>query len=435
VSSENRLDRGRRTLDSGLSAAVTDARDRSLALVADLSDAQLMGPRLPTVSPLLWEIGHAAWFQEKWVLRDGGRLPSIRSDADALWDSMAIPHDVRWDLPLPSREETFNYSRQVLARCLETLEQPDGPRRMLHLLTLFHEDMHTEAFTYTRQTLAYPPPAFLPALPPARAEAGPLPGDVHLPGGEFRLGAEPEAPFVFDNEQWSHPVEVAPFAIARAPVTQGEFAAFVEDGGYRREALWSPEGWAWRAEAGAEQPLYWRRGGGGGWERRDFDRWARLEPHRPALHVNWHEAGAYCRWAGRRLPTEAEWEMAASWDPAAGRKRRYPWGDTAPGEEHANLDWRGRGCVDVAAFPAGDSPAGCRQMIGNVWEWVTDTFAPYPGFEPGPYREYSEPWFHTHKVLRGGCWATRSRLIRTTWRNFYQPHRRDVWAGFRTCAA
>jgi iron(II)-dependent oxidoreductase len=161
------------------------------------------------------------------------------------------------------------------------------------------------------------------------------------------------------------------------------------------------------------------------------------------LHVNWYEADAYCRWAGRRLPTEAEWETAASAEPSAGgrrgdalapTKRRFPWGDATPTPDRANLDWRAMGCVDVGAFPAGESAFGCRQMIGNVWEWTSDDFAPYPGFEVDPYQEYSEPWFGTHKVLRGGCWTTRSRLLRNTWRNFYRPDRRDVWAGFRTCA-
>jgi iron(II)-dependent oxidoreductase len=173
---------------------------------------------------------------------------------------------------------------------------------------------------------------------------------------------------------------------------------------------------------------------------RNFDEWVALDDRLPVIHVNWHEASAYCRWADRRLPTEAEWEMAASVGrPSNGRglttrKRRYPWGDDSPTPERANLDWRAMGCIAVDALPAGDSAFGCRQMIGNVWEWTASDFNPYPGFFPGPYREYSEPWFGDHKVLRGGCWVTRSRLIHNTYRNFYTPDRRDVWAGFRTCA-
>jgi iron(II)-dependent oxidoreductase len=259
------------------------------------------------------------------------------------------------------------------------------------------------------------------------------------------LGATPDLPFVFDNEKWAHPVEVAPFWIARAAVTNSEFALFVQEGGYQRREWWSDEGWRWREESGAEQPLYWRRESSVRWRRRAFDRLVPLEPHRPALHVNWYEAEAYCRFAGRRLPTEAEWEMAASGEPAAvgrgltERKRRYPWGDEPPTPAHAHLDWRAGsagegGCVDVGAYPEGDSAFGCRQMVGNVWEWTSSAFLPYPGFVVDPYKEYSEPWFGTRKVLRGGCWTTRSRLIRNTWRNFYTPDRRDVWAGFRTCA-
>lgn len=267
------------------------------------------------------------------------------------------------------------------------------------------------------------------------AEGGAWPGDVFVPGGTFMLGATPDEPFVFDNEKWAHPVPLRSFAIARAPVTQSEFAAFVEDDGYRRRELWSEAGWHWRQTARAEQPLYWQRQRDG-WLRRDFDRWLPLEPHRPVLHVNWYEAEAYCRWAGRRLLSEVEWEAAAaaSGPDLAGPKRRFPWGDSPPDATRAHLDGYALGCCDVAALPDGDSAWGCRQMIGNVWEWTADDFGPYPGFTPDPYRDYSQPWFTSHKVLRGGAWMTRGRLLRNTWRNFYQPDRRDVWAGFRTCA-
>jgi len=259
-------------------------------------------------------------------------------------------------------------------------------------------------------------------------------GDVLIYGGTLLLGATPDEPFVFDNEKWAHLVLVQPFAIARAPVTQAEFAAFVDDEGYRRPELWSEAGWTWRQTAKAEQPSYWQRQGHN-WLRRDFDRWVALEPNRPVLHVSWYEAEAYCRWAGRRLPTEAEWEAAAACDPKlTGQRRRYPWGDAPPDATRAQLDGYALGCCDVAALPEGDSACGCRQMLGNVWEWTADDFGPYPGFTPDPYRDYSQPWFGTHKVLRGGAWPTRARLLRNTWRNFYKPDRRDVWAGFRTCA-
>jgi iron(II)-dependent oxidoreductase len=252
------------------------------------------------------------------------------------------------------------------------------------------------------------------------------------------LGSDDDTGFVFDNEQRAHEVVVEPFSISRTAVTQAEFAEFVNDTGYRRRELWSDEGWRWRAGAGASHPVYWRSAGKDEWERRVFDQWVPLEPDLPVIHVNWYEAEAYCRWAKRRLPTEAEWEMAASCEPAADGgvaplKRKYPWGGEPPTPELTNLDWRGGGCVPVSALSAGDSAFGVRQMIGNVWEWTATDFGPYPGFSAGPYKEYSAPWFGDHKVLRGGCWATRSRLIRNNYRNFYKPDRRDVWAGFRTC--
>ena len=421
-----------------LAEGVRDARRRTLELVDDLDDAQLLGPRLAIVNPLLWEIAHVAWFQEKWVLRHALGEPPIRADGDALWDSGAIPHDTRWDLSLPTRAESLAYMREVHEQVLDRLERAQVDERVAYFVryTTFHEDMHDEAFTYTRQTLGYPAPRL--SGRGWATSSGALPGDVEVPGGTFLLGAASSELFVFDNEKWAHPVEVQPFAIARAPVTQAEFAAFVDEGGYRHDACWSEAGRAWRDAAGAEHPVHWRREGAA-WLRRDFDAWVPLEPHRPVIHVNWHEAQAYCRWAGRRLPTEAEWEAAAALEPAAGggfgaRKRRFPWGDEEPTVERANLDARAMGCLDVSALPEGDSAFGCRQMLGNVWEWTATAFGPYPGFVPDAYREYSEPWFGDHKVLRGGCWVTRSRLLRNTWRNFYTPNRRDVWAGFRTCA-
>jgi len=411
-----------------LSAWLQDARSRTLRLVADLTDAQLVGPQLPTVNPLLWEIGHVAWFQEKWVLRRGGQ-ESLRSDADSLYDSAAIPHDVRWDLRLPCRAETLSYMERVQdhvqALAQQALDECDA---YFVQLAIFHEDMHAEAFAITRQTLGYPPP--LPgSAPTVSPSEGPLPGDVRIPGGTYLLGARQDEGFVFDNEKWAHPVDLAPYAIARAPVTQAEFAAFVEDNGYLHRELWSSAGWTWRTEHRAEHPVYWRWSRDG-WERRAFDRWVPLEPDWPMVHVNWYEADAWCRWAGRRLPTEAEWELAAS----GIEKRRYPWGENAPDACFANLDTARLECADVSAFSAGDCPFGCRQMIGNVWEWTADDFLPYPGFVADPYKEYSEPWFGTHEALRGGSWATPGRLLRNTWRNFYKPHRAGMWAGFRTCA-
>jgi iron(II)-dependent oxidoreductase len=429
------------TTGAQLADWVWDARQHTFSLVSDLSNSQLIGPQLPILNPLLWEIGHVAWFQEKWVLRRDPEKKSLRPDADTLYDSAAIAHDTRWDLALPSRQETLRYLADVRDRVTERLRKGEPSRDDVYfaLLSVFHEDMHNEAFLYTRQTLSYPAPKRNEAASIARA-AGALPGDVHIPGGSFRLGSEQGEPFVFDNEKWAHQVSVQSFAIACAPVTQAEFGAFVEDDGYRKRLCWSDEGWNWRTQSDAHHPVYWQRQSGGRWLRRNFDQWVPLEPDRPVLHVNWYEAEAYCRWAGRRLPTELEWEVAAageldlSGQGLASSKRRFPWGAQSPAPRHANLDGEALGCVDVAAGSDGDSAFGCRQMIGNVWEWTASDFLPYPGFSADPYKEYSAPWFGDHKVLRGGCWATRARLLRNTWRNFYKPDRRDVWAGFRTCA-
>lgn len=429
---------------------VTDARQRTIWLVEDLSDEQLIGPRLPIVNPLLWEIAHAAWFQEFWVLRHMGQRLPIRQELDSLYDSIAIDHELRWDLPLLSRAGTMKYLHQVQQRVLEFLAHraPDEELTYYVKLSVFHEDMHTEAFTYTRQTLGYPAPRWPSSITAdaescgGRAAGGAghgrgLAGDVEIPAGTYVLGAQREEPFVFDNEMWAHPVRLGPAAIAPAAVTQSEFAEFVDDDGYRRSEFWCREGWRWKLACGADQPLYWQRQTQGRWLRRDFDQWLPLEPDRPMIHVNWFEASAYCRWAGRRLPTEAEWEVAASTGAPDNRqpgRRRYPWGDQPPDVARVNMDWQARGTVPVHAKGPGDSALGCRQMLGNVWEWTASVFQPYPGFEVGPYREYSRSCFGACKVLRGGCWTTRSRLIRNTWRNFYRPDRRDVWAGFRTCA-
>ncbi|WP_242894402.1 selenoneine synthase SenA [Actinomadura litoris] len=418
-----------------LAGWVVEAAGRALDLVADLDDEQMIGPLLPTVNPLLWEIGHLAWFQEKFVLRDVCGLEPAIAGADALYDSGAVPHDTRWLLRLPTRGETAAYVRTVAERVAEQVERADAVDVVHHFAryTVHHYDTHTEALTYTRQNLGYPPPV-LPGLtdagPPEGRDAGALPGDAGFAGGTFPLGARMSDPFVYDNEKWAHEFVVAPFAMARAPVTQAEFAAFADDGGYTDPRFW-PDGGAWLAATGATQPAYWR-GGPGGRQRRSFDTWVDLEPHLPVCHVSWWEAEAYCRWAGRRLPTEAEWEFAATGGARA--RPAYPWGDDPPGAATAATDWRSTGPVDVGACAAGEGPAGCRQLVGNVWEWTASDFAAYPNFERDAYAENSEQFFGGRKVLRGGAWATRGRYVRSALRNYFTPDRRDVLAGFRTCA-
>ncbi len=421
-----------------------DARDRTLELVRDLDDEQLMGPRLPTVNPLRWEIAHVAYFYEYFILRQLYGCESVLGErADQLYDSIAIDHDVRWDLPLLTRAETLSYLSAVFNRLVERLEGGMATEQdsFIYQFGIFHEDMHTEAFFWTRQILAYGTPALAVACDVSAARAaGAHPGWAKVPGGAFLLGAGRNAPFLFDNEKWAHPVTLAPFEIAKAPVTNRELQAFVDDGGYGLKALWDAEGWKWRAEAGAEHPVYWRRHGPGDWLARRFELTTALPPDEPVVHVNWYEADAYCRWAGLRLPREVEWEAAALGEAAAdgtlsAAKRRYPWGSAPPDPSRANLDGRALGPVGVAALAAGDSAFGCRQMLGNVWEWTADTFTAFPGFSADAYKEYSTVLFGETKVLRGGAWTTRGRMIHGTYRNYFEADRRDVFAGFRTCRA
>jgi iron(II)-dependent oxidoreductase len=447
-----------------LIATMREFRDRLLGLVADLDDRRLIGPRLAIVNPPLWEIGHVAWTQEFWVLRHLYGEKPIREHGDRLYNSTDVAHDTRWELLLPNRNDTLRYMNEVLERCCERIAgkfQLAPEEFYFYWLTTFHEAMHAEALAYTRQTLGYPAPVIQGER--TVVGGGARPGDVEIPGGKYLIGATKDFPFVFDNEKWAHEVMLKPFRIARTAVTNAEFLEFVEAGGYRERRFWSDEGWQWLESGGSPQleksfakffnktlneamefsafnnrldhPVYWKREANSRWLQRIYDQYVPLNENLPVVHVSWHEAEAFCNWARRRLPTEPEWEVAASAEPNGSPERRYfPWGDAAPTSEHANLDWHESGVVAVGACAAGDSAFGCRQMIGNVWEWTADELQPYPGFNVDPYKEYSKPWFGTHKVLRGGCWATSSLLIRNTWRNFYTPDRRDVWAGFRTCA-
>jgi iron(II)-dependent oxidoreductase len=422
-----------------LAAQLRDVRTRTRRLTEDLSTEQLMGPMLPIVNPVLWEIGHVGWFHEYWTLRHAhGEEPSL-DRADLLWNSSTVAHATRWDLDLPDRNGVFAYMADVLGRQLGRLGSGvDARARYFYELSIRHEDMHVEALAYTRQTLRYARPEGLGH--PTNHNAGPWPGDARVPGGRWLLGSTRADDFIFDNEKWAHEVGIAPFRIAKAPVTNAEFADFVDAGGYRNRHFWSTAGWAWREGAGAERQIYWLETDGGHWTWRRYRDVEPLAPHAPVMFVNWYEAEAWCRWAKRRLPTEAEWEAAALGEAItngsrlANSKRRWPWGEASPSSEHANLGFAFDGPLDVAACAAGDSAFGCRQMIGNVWEWTASDFVPLPGFVADPYEDYSLPWFNTRKVLRGGSWATSARIARPGYRNFFTPERNDVIAGFRTCA-
>lgn len=419
-----------------------DARRRTYELVDGLDAEQLMGPKMGTVNPLRWEIGHVAYFYEYFILREIYGEESILGNdkADALYDSINVAHNSRWDLPLLSLQDTKAYMQRVLEKLVQRL--PDGlvseDDSFIYQFGVFHEDMHTEAFLWARQTLAYPTPIFANAIDAGGfRSAGAFPGFVEIPGGTFRLGAEVDAPYMFDNEKFAHDVKVEPFAMARAPVTNVEFAEFIAARGYQHKEYWSPEGLKWKSDNKINHPAYWIDDGADRWLMHRFDQILPLPENEPVIHITWHEADAYCRWAGLRLPSEIEWEVAALGEPESNgelsaNKRRYPWGDTYPVDAQANLDGRALGCVDVAAHASGDSAFGCRQMLGNVWEWTSDTFQPYPGFSADAYKEYSTMLFGDTKVLRGGAWTSRSRMMHGTYRNFFEPHRWNIFSGFRT---
>jgi iron(II)-dependent oxidoreductase len=408
-----------------LGAALVDAREYTRRAYAHLAARDPVFPRLAIVNPARWELGHVGWFQEYWCTRHGTAMragdpasctvPSRLARADTLFDSARVPHDARWSLPLPDWRGIERYLDDTLAATLDGLARCADDARYFHELALVHEDMHGEALLMTLQTLGLAPPAGV--APPPVAGGAPAVGDLDVPGGAYVVGSSPldaSERFEFDNELPAREVTVAPFAIARACVSEGEYAAFVDAGGYDRAELWSDEGWRWRSQAARSLPATWRRAPGG-FEVREFARWRGLAPPVAMQHVNAWEAEAFCAWSGRRLPTEAEWEIAAI---------------TAGSASRANLDARHGGPV-----AASDGAIGMSHAIGNVWEWTASSFLPYPGFVAGPYAEYSEPWFGDHRVLRGGSWATRSRLAHPRMRNFYRPERHDMFVGIRTCAS
>jgi len=415
-----------------LATALQDARERTLAIYAHLDLARLEVPYLETINPPLWELSHIAWFQEFWCLRyrdedrSGSRVAPLLKNADALFDSRTVPHATRWKLPYPNANALFDYMSRTLEATLEALEATPPEGRYFFELALRHEDMHGEALLMTLQTLGLPAPRLGAQPPPSSAERL---REVVFNGGEFLQGTLPESgEFVFDNEKWAHMVSVRPFAMALEPATQGDFAAFAEEGGYRRAEFWEPDGWQWRQRANIGAPRYWKRDGAT-WLARRFDTWHPIDFAAPMVHASLHEARAFCRWAERRLPTEAEWEFAAR---STGQADRYLWGDQSPGNAAA-LDFRHQGPSSSLADPHA-SRTGLKHLIGGVWEWTSSAFVPYPGFRADPYKEYSEPWFGNHFVLRGGSFATRGRLVHSRFRNFYLPERGDVFAGFRTCA-
>ncbi|MEV5610754.1 ergothioneine biosynthesis protein EgtB [Streptomyces sp. NPDC052225] len=419
--------------------ALEAARRRTTLLTSCVEEPELTAQHSPLMSPLVWDLAHIGNQEEQWLLRAVAGREAMRPEIDPLYDAFEHPRSERPSLPLLAPQEARGYAAEVRGRALDILDgasfEADGADRLTRSGFAFgmiaqHEQQHDETMLITHQlrkggaALTAPDPAPLDA--PFRG-----PAEVLVPGGPFTMGTTAE-PWALDNERPAHARLVPPFHIDTTPVTNAAYLEFIADGGYREERWWAPEGWAMVRDHDLQAPLFWRREAGQ-WLRRRFGVTEVVPPDEPVLHVSWYEADAYARWAGRRLPTEEEWEKAARFDPATGRSMRYPWGDTDPTPNRANLGQRHLRPAPAGSYPLGESPLGVRQLIGDVWEWTASDFLPYPGFVAYPYREYSEVFFGPdHKVLRGGSFAVDQVACRGTFRNWDYPIRRQIFSGFRT---
>ncbi|WP_369202198.1 ergothioneine biosynthesis protein EgtB [Streptomyces sp. PU-14G] len=422
--------------------ALDAARRRTLGLADCVGDGELTTQHSPLMSPLVWDMAHIANQEEQWLLRAAGGLVALRPEIDSLYDAFEHPRAERPALPLLPPGEARGYLTEVRSRALDVLDRArfSGTDRLLQGGFAFgmiaqHEQQHAETMLITHQLRRGPAALTAPPPPPAASDVASLPSEVAIPGGPFTMGTDDEL-WALDNERPAHRREVGAFHIDTLPVSNGAYLRFVEDGGYREERWWHPAGWEQVRRHGWRAPLFWRRDGAGGWWRRRFGVSEPVPADEPVLHVSWYEADAYARWAGRRLPTEAEWEKAARFDPATSGSRRFPWGEEPPGPRHANLGQRHLGPAPVGSYPEGASATGARQLLGDVWEWTSSDFGPYPGFTAFPYREYSEVFFGpAYKVLRGGGFGVGSVVARATFRNWDHPVRRQIFSGFRTACS
>ena len=411
-------------------------RDRSLGLTTGvLDETELLAQHSRLMSPLVWDLAHIGNQEELWLLRAVAGQEAMRPEIDGLYDAFEHSRAERPTLPLLPPAEARRYAAEVRGRVTDVLESADfHGTRLTEAGFAFgmiaqHEQQHDETMLITHQLRKGP--TALTAPDPVLAEPFTGPAEVLVPAGPFTMGTSTE-PWALDNERPAHQRLLPAYWLDTTPVTSGAYQAFIEDGGYLEERWWTPEGWEHIRRNSVSAPLFWRHEAGQ-WLRRRFGVTEPVPADEPVLHVSWYEADAYARWAGRRLPTEAEWEKAARHDPVTGRSRRYPWGDADPAPEHANLGQRHLRPAPAGSYPAGESPYGVRQLIGDVWEWTSSDLAPYPGFAPFPYREYSEVFFGPeYKVLRGGSFAVDPVACRGTFRNWDYPIRRQIFSGFRT---
>jgi iron(II)-dependent oxidoreductase len=419
-----------------IAAELARTRQRSTALTEAVDEPELIAQHSPLMSPLVWDYAHIGNQEEIWLVRNvGGREP-VRLDIDQLYDAFSNARADRPSLPLLPPGEARGYVGQVRDKVLEVLDRaPLNAGRLTESgfafgMVIQHEQQHDETMLATHQLRRSGPPLQAP-LPQPPVTPG-LAAEVLIPAGRFTMGTSTEA-WALDNERPAHSVEVDAFYLDTTPVTNGQYLRFLADGGYDQRRWWSEAGWEHRQRAALTAPLFWSQDADGSWWRSSFGTQVPLAEDEPVVHVCLYEAQAYAAWAGRRLPTEAEWEKAARWDPATQRSRRYPWGDDDPTPERANLGQQHLRPAPAGSYPAGASVHGIHQLIGDVWEWTSSAFTGYPGFEVFPYPEYSKVFFgQEYYVLRGGSFGTDRSACRGTFRNWDYPIRRQIFAGFRT---
>lgn len=423
-----------------LSRVLDRVRTHTFSMTDPLSDADLHGQFDPLMSPLVWDMGHIANFEEYWLLRELGGQDAHDADRDAIYNPFDNPRWVRGDLPLLDRDEATDYLFSVRREAdlvLDSADIIDGSQLAqggyVFEMTIQHEAQHQETILQAlnlRQDLNPYGLAIARRLPKPRSvdEAE----RVRIEGGPFAMGTD-DRTSAYDNERPAHPVHVETFDIDKFPVTNARFVAFIEAGGYERPDFWSSEGWSWRTSVDHSAPQGWNPDGEGGWTQLTLGTLRTLAPDEPVIHISFWEADAFARFEGGRLPTEAEWEKAASTERGTSRSRTYPWGDEPPTDEHANLGQLGWGPAPVGSYPRGASAYGVEQLLGDVYEWTTSPFVPYPGYSTFPYPEYSEVFFgdDEYRVLRGASWATARSVARNTFRNWDYRQRRQILAGVR----
>lgn len=423
--------------DAGVAAAIAPGRETvahdlesaraRTSWLTELDEAELFAQHSPIMSPLVWDLAHVAQQEELWLLRQGAsnRPGMLPSEVDALYDAFQHNRAERPSLPLLPPVEARRYGREVRGRVLDSLER--APDIFPYAMVMQHEEQHDETMLATIH-LRSGQPVLTPrsTLSPGRD----VPHDaVLVPAGEFVLGVGAlDEPTSLDNERPGHVVDVPSFRIGRVPVTNAEWEEFRAAGGYDEQRWWSARGWQHRVQAGLTRPMSWNVDG----TRRRFGVTEELPVDEPVQHISYFEAEAYAAWAGARLPTEVEWEKACCWDPIADRRRRWPWGSVAPTAALANLGGGALRPAPVGAYPAGASAYGVEQMIGDVWEWTSSGFEPWPGFAPMLYADYSAPFFGgDYRMLRGGSWAVAPSTVRPSYRNWDHPYRRQIFTGLR----